>query len=267
MKLGPKKNKRDVPVAYLVAAALLVAGAVVYMVAVRPLGAKSDDLQAAIDAKNTEIATLQRQLDQPQGPKNLIKVADLVELAKAMPDDANIAQAILELDAQAKAAGVAFTAIAPGSPQAGSGFTRVPLSLSFVGSYYDLTELVYRLRQLVTVRDGRLDATGPLFTIDSVNWHEPALGEFPSVQADLVISTYVYGTNPALLPGGLLPGTTTPASTTPGSTTPASTAPGATTAPGETAPATTTPAATTTEPAATAPQEAGAQQAAAGATP
>ena len=262
MKLG-SKSKRNVPIAFLVAAGLAVAAVAAYVALVRPQNSKADELQTKVESTDSQIAAVQKILNQPERPNNLIKVADLVELAKAMPDENNIAAAILELDAEAKSAGVEFTGVAPGIPVPGSGYTQIPLSLSFVGNYYDLTELVYRLRQLVTVRDGTLHATGRLFTIDSVNWHEPTLEHFPTVQADLVISTYVYGVNPALLPGGTVPGSTTPATTTPGAT---STTPGATT-PGATAPASTTPGQTSTGPAATTSPADGAQQAAAGATP
>jgi Tfp pilus assembly protein PilO len=261
MKLA--KGNKDVPVAYLVAAGVLIAAIAAYVALVRPLGSKSDALQSQIDDTQVQIESAQRQLAAAERPNNVIKVADLVELAKAMPDETDVATAMLELSATAQAAGVEFTSVQPGAPIPGSGFTRFPLTVSFVGNYYDLTELLYQLRQAVTVRDGVLDARSRLFTIDSLNWHEPDIEQFPIVQADLVISTYIYGVNPALLPTtGGTPGATAPATTalstttTPGSTTPGAT----TTTPGSTVPSTTTTPATTS--AETAPQ-----QAAAGATP
>jgi len=90
-----------------------------------------------------------------------------------------------------------------------------------------------------------LDAHGRLFTIDSLDWHEAEDG-FPNIQADLVVSAYVYGTDavPTLAPGTepAPPAngetTTTPASTETTTTGAATTGPEpTTTAPAETTPA------------------------------
>ena len=75
------------------------------------------------------------------------------------------------------------------------------MALSFIGNYYDLTEFLYRLRNGVTVRDGVLNANGRLFTVDSVNWHasDEEDEKFPLVQADLIVSAYVYGSDVDLI--------------------------------------------------------------------
>ena len=192
--------------------AVVAGAAAAYMMVLRPKTAEVKRL-------DTEIVTLDTELDaaialaQPgEKPELPIKVADLVELAKAMPDDTGIADAILELNSAAEGAGVEFLSISPDPPVPGSGYTQMPLKLTFEGNYYNLTELVYRLRSLVAVRDGVLHAKGRLFTLDSLNWHEGEAG-FPMIQADLVVSAYVYGNNsvPTLTPGGTA--ATTPAST------------------------------------------------------
>jgi Tfp pilus assembly protein PilO len=183
--------------------AVVAGAAAAYLMVLRPKTAEVKQL-------DTEIATLDTELDaaialaQPgEKPELPIKVADLVELAKAMPDDTGIADAILELNSAAEGAGVEFLSISPDPPVPGSGYTQMPLKLTFEGNYYNLTELVYRLRSLVAVRDGVLHAKGRLFTLDSLNWHEGEAG-FPMIQADLVVSAYVYGNNsvPALTPSG-----------------------------------------------------------------
>jgi Tfp pilus assembly protein PilO len=192
--------------------AVVAGAAAAYLMVLRPKTAEVKQL-------DTEIVTLDTELDaaialaQPgEKPELPIKVADLVELAKAMPDDTGIADAILELNSAAEGAGVEFLSISPDAPVPGSGYTQMPLKLTFEGNYYNLTELVYRLRSLVAVRDGVLHAKGRLFTLDSLNWHEGEAG-FPMIQADLVVSAYVYGNNsvPALTPSGTA--ATTPAST------------------------------------------------------
>ena len=163
---------KKIPVLYLVAAGILIAAIAGYMLLVRP--AKEHASATATEVQNTQlqIATVERQLAGEQSRQNLIEVADLVELAKAMPNDDGPAAAMLQLVGTADAAGVTLTAVQPGSPILADGYTRFPMTISLVGNYYDLTEFLYQVRSLVTVRQGVLDATGPLFTVDNVNWHE-----------------------------------------------------------------------------------------------
>jgi Tfp pilus assembly protein PilO len=143
-----------------------------------------------------------------------IKVADLFRVTKAMPDTTDMSSVILELNAVATASGVEFISIAPQAPVAREGgFLAVPIKLTFEGSYYDLTDFLFRLRNLVIVRDGELESSGRLFTLDALDLHEGSLG-FPQVQAAITLSAYSYSPAPAVA----APATTPPATTT---TTPA----------------------------------------------
>ena len=233
------KKHLSIPlVVSIVVVAVVIAG---YFVLLRPQSTKADNLDKEIAALETELKAANELAAPDEEPKLPIEVADLVELAKAMPDNPELADAILELNAASEGAGVGFSAITPGSPAAGAGYTQLPLTLSFEGNYYSLTELIYQLRNLVTVRDGVLDAHGRLFTIDSLDWHEAEDG-FPTIQADLAVSAYVYGTNsvPTVVPGT----TPTPPAEGQTTTTTAETTTGATTTgpePTTTAPAETTP--------------------------
>ena len=233
------KKHLSIPlVVSIVVVAVVIAG---YFVLLRPQSTKADNLDKEVAALETELKAANELAAPDEEPKLPIEVADLVELAKAMPDNPELADAILELNAASEGAGVGFIAISPGSPFAGAGYTQLPLTLSFEGNYYSLTELIYQLRNLVTVRDGVLDAHGRLFTIDSLDWHEAEDG-FPTIQADLAVSAYVYGTNsvPTVVPGT----TPTPPAEGQTTTTTAETTTGATTTgpePTTTAPAETTP--------------------------
>ena len=233
------KKHLSIPlVVSIVVVAVVIAG---YFVLLRPQSTKADNLDKEIAALETELKAANELAAPDEEPKLPIEVADLVELAKAMPDNPELADAILELNAASEGAGVGFIAISPGSPVAGAGYTQLPLTLSFEGNYYSLTELIYQLRSLVTVRDGVLDARGRLFTIDSLDWHEAEDG-FPTIQADLAVSAYVYGTNsvPTVVPGTT---PTPPAEGQTTTTTPETTTGAATTGPEPTttAPAETTP--------------------------
>ena len=68
----------------------------------------------------------------------------------------------------------------------------MPIQLTFSGSYFDLTSVLYDLRNLVRVRDGELSADGRLFTLDQLDLHESQSG-FPEIEALLTVSAYTFG--------------------------------------------------------------------------
>src|SRR5207253_10137596 len=108
-------------------------------------------------------------------------------------------------------------------------YTVLPISVTFNGTFYDLADLLYRLRSLVNVHGGRLDATGRLFTVDTLSFGESQL-KFPRIQATLVLDAFVYCSVGAPAGGTPVPTTTSSTSTT--GTTPSSST---TTTPGTTA--------------------------------
>ena len=92
------------------------------------------------------------------------------------------------------AAGIEFISIAPQIPIAtATGYHVLPIALKFEGNYFDLTDFLFRLRNHVAVRDGRLAVRGRLFTLDLLDFHEGP-GGFPHIEADLTVAAYVYGT-------------------------------------------------------------------------
>jgi hypothetical protein len=60
----------------------------------------------------------------------------------------------------------------------------VRLHLLFNGDFYGLSDFLYRLRDLVTVRDGTLDASGRLFNVGTVTFNTTG-SAFPQISADL----------------------------------------------------------------------------------
>jgi Tfp pilus assembly protein PilO len=209
--------KKNVPVLFVAAAALLIVGAVGYFALIRPKSGEAARLQEQItelDAKVTEARLAQRQLDQAP----VIKVADLFDLSKAMPDKEDMAGVILELNAVAASTGIRFIAITPQGTVSSTGYKVQPIQLTFHGNYFDLTDFLFRMRNLVTVRDGVLRASGRLFTLDNIDFHESPIDGFPEIEAVLVVSAYVFdststGTGVATAPV-TPPATTTTATTT-----------------------------------------------------
>jgi type IV pilus assembly protein PilO len=219
--------KKNVPVLAVVAAALLIVGAVGYFALIRPKGGESARLQEQItelDAKVTEARLAQRRLDQAP----VIKVADLFDLSKAMPNKEDMPGVILELNSVAASTGIRFIAITPQGTVSRDGYKVQPIQLTFHGNYFDLTDFLFRMRNLVTVRDGVLRASGRLFTLDNIDFHESPINGFPEIEAVLVVSAYVFdsaSTGTGVVTTPVAPTETPPAATTTSTTTATTTAP------------------------------------------
>jgi type IV pilus assembly protein PilO len=229
--------KRNVPVLLVIAIALVIVAAVGYFALIRPKHGEAGRLTteiAELDHKVTEARLAQRA--RAQAPA--IRVAELFDLSKAMPNKEDMPGVILELNSVAASAGIRFIAIAPQGTISKVGYKVQPIQLTFHGNYFGLSDFLFRLRNLVTVRDGVLRASGRLFTLDNIDFHQSPIDKFPQVEAVMVVSAYVF--DPSAVPA-CTAGAPPPAPTTTGATT---TTPAATT----TAPTTTTTPATTTAP-------------------
>ena len=207
--------KRQVPIALVIAPALLIVAAVGFFLLVKP---KMDE-SSSLDER---IAEFQGKVDvalaaQRQGtPGGSIRVADLFRLTRAMPESIDMAGVILELNSVAERSGVDFVSISPAAPVAApAGYQSVPIKLTFEGNYYDLTDFLFRLRNLVVVRDGELETAGRLFTLDGLDIVE-GTGGFPQVQAGLTVSAYTFAPGAAPAPAAT---PTPPAATTTAPTT------------------------------------------------
>jgi Tfp pilus assembly protein PilO len=151
-----------------------------------------------------------------------IKTADIYKLETAMPSITDMPDLLLELDQTAKAAGVTIASIQP-SPlrDSGLGYSTEHITLSADGNFYTLTDLIYRLRNLVYVRGGTLEANGRIFTIDSLG----ITLNGAQLQAAVTLDTYVYGAaSSGATPSSVAPTSTT--STTTGTATTPSTSSG-----------------------------------------
>jgi type IV pilus assembly protein PilO len=195
----------------IVVGAVLFVGFLGWFALVRPQGGKLEDLKAQtaeaqqkIDAYNQQVAAAR------SAPK--IEVADVYRLAKAMPDRTDMPDMVLELSQLARDTGIRFDSISPQPTALIGSYTVLPIAVTFNGNFYNLADFLYRLRSLVSVHGGRLDATGRLFSVDTLTFNESPLN-FPQIQASLVIDAFVYGTgvpSPAPIPTT----TTTSTSTT-----------------------------------------------------
>jgi type IV pilus assembly protein PilO len=180
--------KKQVPMWPVAVVGVLILAAVAYFVLVGPKRGEAGRLADEIAELQTKVQTAKLAAE-PKEAATQLKVAGLFELTKAMPDKDDMPGIILEINAIAEASGVTFKSIAPQPLVLGQGYRSLPISLSFEGNYYDLTDFLFRMRNLVAVRDGKLSAAGRFFTLDTIDMHDAGL---PRIEAVLVVSAYSY---------------------------------------------------------------------------
>jgi hypothetical protein len=201
----------------IVVAGLLVVTLAGYFLVISPQRSKAAELATEAGSIEAQIQALRIANAQVRNVEP-IRVADLFRVSKAMPSTDDMPGVLLELNRIANETGISFESITPQEATDAGGYLRRPIDLVFDGNYYELSDFLYRLRSLVRVRGGQLEATGRLFTVNALNFVESERA-FPRIKATLNISAYVYGT------GAAVPAQPTPAPAAPAPAQPAPAAP------------------------------------------
>jgi hypothetical protein len=177
----------------LVAVGLIVYAAGFWFMLVAPKRALGTELEA--EAVTTELAvTAARAAAVAPPDAQPIAVADIFRLAKAMPAVPDMPGILLELARIADETGIEFQSITPQTSAVAGDYQSIPINLVFDGNFYELSDLLFRLRTLVGVRHGELEATGRLFSVEEIAFAEAASG-FPEITASLTVNAYVFGTD------------------------------------------------------------------------
>ena len=172
---------------------LLVLG---WVLLVSPQRTNAASIAKATQAAEAQIVEAQRAIHEapPKAPKQpVIRTAGLYQLAKAMPETTDMPDVLLELDQVARAAGVVVGTVTPQPPAPGIGlpYSTVQIQLIVAGNFYSLTDLLYRLNSLVSVRDGELDSSGRLFSVNSISVSKTGNGNL--LNATVTVTAYIYG--------------------------------------------------------------------------
>ena len=176
---------------------------------------------------DTEIATAQAKLVSLHGRRRgpVIRAAELFQLARAMPDDADMPGIVLGLARAADATSVALSSIQPGAGVVQpDGSTAVPLSVVVDGKWSGVTAFLRALRSEVQVKHGTLKASGRLFEVDTLAISSGTGSS--EIEATLGVRAFSYGTAPLPVPTDTTSTGTTTTTTSGG--TQAAAAPGST---------------------------------------
>lgn len=203
--------------------------------------------RAEIARLDTEIATQQVALEQSTGLLATYEAArdayesnyaTLARLGKAVPADDDVRSLLVQIDDAARRSGVEFGSIeigsggastgttdaataapegelaaAPGTIAFGSsGFSAMPFSFTFSGSFFELSAFFARLEKFVSVQNEDIGVHGRLLRLESLQL-QPGTEGFPSIQAEIGAATYLVPPAEDLLGGATPagPGGTDPA--------------------------------------------------------
>jgi Type II secretion system (T2SS), protein M len=176
-----------------VVAVVAVLGAF-YMLALKPERQKASALQAQIVTQQQALAAAQQSYTVGRAAQASLKKdgAEWAALKVAVPEQSDIPALLRTLEKSAKSVHVSMQALslsgsgtgaaatpapAASTPASATGAagaattpaaTPVPIQLTFGGGYVALNKLVRKLTGLATISGGKVHATGPLLSINSV---------------------------------------------------------------------------------------------------
>jgi hypothetical protein len=197
----------------LLGVAIVTTLAAGWFLVISPKRSDAAKLANQIGETRAQIAAAHAGRSPSQAPA--IRVADLFTLSRAMPNRVDIPGVLLQLSHVAEETGVTFQSVTPHDPVQLGSYQQIGIDLVFQGRFYDLSDFLYRLRNLVGVHEGVLNATGRLFSVDMIAFNEGEL-KFPHVKATLTVSAFVFGDGtaapvPAEAASGAAGNTPTPA--------------------------------------------------------
>ena len=180
----------------LVGVALLLFAAGGYFLLVSPKKSAASRLDAEVVTATAELAAARSAAAAAAAPADTqpIAVADIFRLAKAMPGVPGHAGNPARAGSDLRGNGDQVHVDHPADFVDRRRLSVVADRRCLRRAFYALSDLLFRLRTLVSVRRGELHATGRLFAVQSVAFTESAQG-FPNLSASLTVNAYVYGTD------------------------------------------------------------------------
>ncbi len=236
----------------LIAVVAVVAAIGAYwMLVLSPQREEAVKLDGQITKQQSALATAEADVATYEAAQKHYKAnySMVARLGKAVPADDDVRSLLVQVNAAAKRAGVDFRTInisAQGAPSTGpsaapatdkapppgastvgtAGFSTMPFSFNFKGSFFQLGKFFNKIDKFVAVRNGGLDVTGRLLLLNSITITPDTEKGFPHLTADVTANSYLLpptegltaGATPAG-PTGAAGGAATPSPSTPATTT------------------------------------------------
>jgi hypothetical protein len=242
----------------LVAVAVVAAVGAYWMLVLSPKRQEVTRLDKQITAKQSALSDAEAQVAEFENARRSYRAnyAMVARLGKAVPVDDDVRSLMVQVNAAAGRAGVDFhkisvggaaaapaapagpTGAAPGTastPPPGAatvgtaGFSTMPFSFNFKGSFSELGKFFSRIDRFVALRNGSLDVTGRLLLLNSITLTPDTQKGFPTLTAEVSANSYLLPPTEGLTAGATAAGPTASGAAPAPSATPAPSAPATTT--------------------------------------
>ncbi|MFN8111249.1 MAG: type II secretion system protein GspM [Thermoleophilia bacterium] len=188
-------SKRDRTVLAALAAVAVIGGT--YWYGIKPA-------QAQVDQRRSELSTIQNNSDmirdqisrlQKAAAGGAERTVESFRLAKAMPDQANVVAAMVQLQKVARASNIQLGVMRTSAVSTLGSLTVVELEVDITGKYFDVDDFMYRVHHMVSVNaKGDLSVGGRLFAFKSITLDlaQAATGSSGSDNVSGILHTMVF---------------------------------------------------------------------------
>ncbi|HWM87065.1 MAG TPA: hypothetical protein VNO33_14525 [Kofleriaceae bacterium] len=237
----------------LVAVAAAAAVGAYWMLVLTPKRDEAAAIDKQITVKQAQLASAEAEVATYEQARTRYKAnySMIARLGKAVPADDDVRSLLVQVNSAAKRAGVDFRTISVGgaAPVAGpdaagkeapavkpppgattvgtAGFSTMPFTFAFKGSFFELGKFFNRIDRFVAVKGQGLDVTGRLLLLNSITLVPDEEKGFPALSADVSANSYLLPSAEGLTAGATPEGPTPATAAAPGS--PEPTAPATTT--------------------------------------
>jgi Tfp pilus assembly protein PilO len=176
----------------LMALAIVIFAALIWFFVLSPIRGDIADVQTSIEEEQNLVMQANTRLKQAEATRAEGKrnQARLMELAKMVPLSEELPSLLLQIQDLADQSGIEFIQVTPGDAIASEStdFQIIPLALGFSGTYFDLSDFIYRAEQMVA-------GPGRLLAIKSVELGltgEETGAAAGSPQLDVTMNIYAF---------------------------------------------------------------------------
>ena len=162
----------------LMALAVVVVGLVGWFVFVTPERTEAASLQTEIELMQTRLEIAEKI---SADPNKLERQVALRQLETAMPEETRVAmpQVLRQLSEAARKANVRIRGVTPQPAVALTGYNVTPITLTVDGHYFGIANFIELLNRQAVPTENGLEASGRLFSVDSIILGAGATGPPP----------------------------------------------------------------------------------------
>lgn len=201
-----------------------------WLILLSPKRDKANELKDQAATLTSELESVHAQEQQGLDSKKdfAADYAKLVQLGKAVPNDAATSSLLVELESLGALSQTEFKSITLsgegdegaeggeelpplGAKPGPSGFLAMPYTLEFEGGFFEVAKFIHKLDSLVQTKSGGVDARGRLVTIDGfeLSAGESSTSGSGALSAHFTVNTYVTPPGQGLTAGATAEGPTT----------------------------------------------------------